>query len=183
MQYARINTFSGLNATDDTTNAPQNSLAVAENIFVRPAGALRRAPAFSKLWNMANLQSYVFDDLGFDSSEHVILLKIESPSGDPDRMTVLVAYDCTTLKTLGCFFVGRADGSIPTTEDLAGINFPANATGAGSDPVLERQYTVTVNSLIGGLTPGKRVYFSRIYSEIWIGNGAATVEITPQRRQ
>ena len=171
MQYARINTFSGLNATDDTTNAPQNSLAVAENIFVRPAGALRRAPAFSKLWNMANLQSYVFDDLGFDGSEDVILLKIESPSGDPDRMTVLVAYDCTTLKTLGCFFVGRADGSIPTTEDLAGINFPANATGAGSDPVLERQYTVTVNSLIAGLTPGKRVYFSRIYSEIWIGNG------------
>ena len=54
MQYARINTFSGLNATDDTTNAPQNSLAVAENIFVRPAGALRRAPAFSKLWNMKN---------------------------------------------------------------------------------------------------------------------------------
>ena len=170
MQYARINTFSGLNATDDTTNAPQNSLAVAENIFVRPAGALRRAPAFSKLWNMKNLRAYVEDDLGLGPGDEVHLLKIESPAGDPDRMTLLVAYDCDTWTTQGCFFVGRADGSIPTTDDLAGIPVPAFAAGA-SDPILERQFNVTVTSLMGGLSAGKRVYFSRIYSEIWIGNG------------
>jgi hypothetical protein len=172
MQYARINTFSGLNATDDTTNAPQNSLAVAENIFVRPAGALRRAPAFSKLWNMQNLRSYVEDDLGLGPGDGVVLLKVQCPQGgsSSQRMTVLVAYDCENWTTQGCFFVGRADGSIPTTDDLAGIAFPSTP-GAGSDPILERQFNVEVIDIITGLAAGKRMYFSRIYSEIWIGNG------------
>jgi hypothetical protein len=169
MQYARINTFGGLNVTEDSTNAPTNSLAVAENVLVRPAGAIRRAPAFSKLWNMSNLRGYVFDNLGFGPGAGVLILEVKVNSNNAD-MVVLVAYDCNTEKTLGCFFVGTSDGRVPLTSELGGIQKPA-ATPSWTSNVLTNSYPVQVNDLISGLASGKRVYFSRIYDEVWIGNG------------
>lgn len=167
MQYFRIQSFSGLHVTDDSPNSPTNSLKTAENVLLRPAGAIQRVPVFSKLWKLNNGLQPLLQAAGYNVSfNETMVLKVVA-----NTMTVLVAVEVVggNLNGLGAFFIGDTSGKTPVSSAagidfldtvLADINTPYGATA-----------TPVVTLLKANLEPGKRVYFSRIYDEIWIGNG------------
>ena len=202
MQYARLNSFSGLDVVTDSPNAPQNSLAVAENILLRPAGAVRRMPSYGRLWNLNNISTYISETealrLTLGPSDGSVVLLLQSVN---TGMRALLVYDCANQKTLGFHFVGANNGQIPSLQSLiyAAPLWPVSAppptltfvvaSGAsvttsylseiygGPQNVFENSngnHTVIISVLKKNLAPLKRWYFSRIYSEIWMGNGVDT---------
>lgn len=202
MQYARFNSFSGLNVVTDSPNAPQNSLAVAENILLRPAGAVRRMLSYGRLWNLNNISTYISETealrLTLGPSDGTVVLLLQSLN---TNMRALLVYDCANQKTLGFYFVGANNGQIPSIQSLtadtpvqpvsgppptldylvaSGANVATTSfSGIGNAPqnVFENaggNHTVGISVLKKNLAPLKRWYFSRIYSEIWMGNGVDT---------
>lgn len=194
MQYARLNSFRGLDVVSDSPDAPTNSLAVAENILVRPAGAVRRMPSYSRLWLLNNLNIYLVGapaeglNLGLGASDGAVLVLMET-----ENMRMIVAYDCASQKCLGSYFLGDLSGRLPETSQLVGaqlifggaglpgdppppthITFNTGSVGETLDNPLSSEqggFQVTISILKKNLTAGKRWYFSRIYEELWMGNG------------
>lgn len=199
MQYFRLNSFRGLDVVTDSPDAPQNSLAVAENILVRPAGAVRRMPNYARLWLLENLGRYIVGvpagatNLELTASDGTVLVLLET-----ENMRMIVAYDCASQKCLGSYFLGDSSGRLPQTSQLVGAQPvpgsgglpPHITTGEGGlpshitfntgpmgepldNPLNSSQggFEVTMSIIKKNLTAGKRWYFSRIYEELWMGNG------------
>ncbi len=168
MQYFRIQSFSGLHVTDDSPNSPTNSLKTAENVILRPAGAIQRVPVFTKLWKMNDGILPFLRPSGWNTPfNEVMVLKITA-----NTMTILAAVETDAMDNvigLGAFFVGDTSGKTPVSS-APGVDFLDNVLADINAPYGSTA-TPVVTLLKSNLEPGKRVYFSRIYDEIWIGNG------------
>jgi len=168
MQQSRIKKFGGLNVIQDSSDAPGMSLSEAENVLLRPAGALRRMPTHKRAWGLNNLRLHL-DGLGLSSGDGVAMLSIQA-----NDMRALVAVDVSSypasVKTLGAYFLG----------DAAGLLSPA--TLAVPDPMVDVAGQVVIEVLRKGLAPGRRWFFSRIYREVWMGNGVDDNMIYSQTR-
>lgn len=168
MQQIQLKKFGGLNVIQDSSDAPGVSLAEAENVLLRPAGALRRMPGFRRAWGLNNLKLHL-GGLGITAADAVVMLSIEA-----NGMRSLVAVDVsaypTSVKTLGAFFVGDSQGLL-TPPSLA---VPDPLVDVGAAPV------ITV--LRKGLSVGHRWFFSRIYREVWMGNGVDDNMVYSQTR-
>lgn len=162
MQSFPIKTFGGLNVTDESTDAPPNSLAVFENAIARPAGAIQRPPVFTGLWGTGLVQT---------GAGGVIRELTYTKDGRVSR--VLVAHNPSLGKALGIFWIGDPDGGVDYTIGTGGLD-----AGGG---------VASQEILIENLDPHARVYFQRIYNEVWIGNGVNpnmiySLERTPKIR-
>lgn len=162
MEYLRINSFKGLNVM--AQDAPDNTLAVARNVLLRPQGAAQRMPAYYRLWNQRNMATELAER-GLTAADKVVLVEIGSTQSGW-TMRVLVAYDMQTNTGQGVFFVGDENGDVRL----------------GSSNTLQFPGTITYTTLKTGWTSGLRVFFSRIYGEIWIGNGVDPNLIYSQTR-
>ncbi len=166
MQQLRIKKFSGLNVVEDTSDASAVSLSAAENVLLRPAGAVRRMPGFKRAWNLNNLREHL-GGLNVSAGDRVVMLLLEA-----NTMRALVAVDLSgypgSVKTLGAYFLGDEDGLL------------AAPTVAVPDPMLDG--VVAIQVLRKGLESGRRWYFSRIYREVWMGNGTDDNMVYSQTR-
>jgi hypothetical protein len=165
MQYHRIQAFSGVHLLEDGPEAPKNSLAACENLIPRPKGALQRMPVYQRFWNQRDMLTEL-TSRGLTSADNGVLVEI---ANEQQTITTraLVGFHMATGKALGIFFIGDTNGNVNMT-----TGFGDNLTTAG---------TMTYTVLRTGLA-AKRLYFNRIYREVWIGNGADPNMIYSQTR-
>jgi hypothetical protein len=168
MQQSRIKKFGGLNVIQDSSDAPGLSLSEAENVLLRPAGALRRMPSFKRAWGLNNLRLHL-GGLGVTSADGVVMLSVQA-----NEMRSLVALDVTgypaAVKTLGAYFLGDSEGLLSASSPQV------------PDPMVDVSGQVVIEVLRKGLASGRRWFFSRIYREVWMGNGVDDNMIYSQTR-
>jgi hypothetical protein len=168
MQQSRIKKFGGLNVVEDTSDASAMSLSEAENVLLRPVGALRRMPSYQRAWGLNNLRLHL-GGLGLTSADGVVMLSVQA-----NGMRALVAVDVTNyptaVKTLGAYFLGDEQGLLAT------------GTAHVADPLVDVAGPVNIEVLRKRLAVGRRWYFHRIYREVWMGNGVDENLIYSQTR-
>jgi hypothetical protein len=166
MQYHRLQAFSGVHLLEDGPEAPKNSMARCENLIPRPAGALQRMPVYHRFWNQRDMLTEL-TSRGLTSADNGVLVEIANSqnSQGPIVTRALVGFHMGVNRAIGFFFLGDANGNVNVWD-------PISLTGPG---------TVTYTVLRTGLA-FQRLYFSRIYREVWIGNGVDPNMIYSQTR-
>lgn len=165
MEYKRLNRFKGIDVSEESTDASEQSLRLAENVVLRPRGSVSRMPPFRKLWNTDPLSNYA-SSLGITASDKTCLLLIQQPPPDPAPIGVefkpaffIVAHDFKNNKGMGIFSV------VDISQEL-GSEF----TEFLPDYIPFPSFYITV--LKKGLAENKRWFFYRFYDAIVMGNGA-----------
>jgi hypothetical protein len=168
MEYKRLNRFKGIDTSEESTDSSEQTLRYAENVVLRPRGAVSRMPPYRKLWNLQNVGTHA-SVLGINPQvDKTCILSVTQPSPAypaPPTSTVfvpavfLIAYDFKNNKGLGIFSAVdvSAEDSRPFTEmvpDYVGYYPPQFFT------VLKK-----------GLAENKRWFFYRFYDSIVMGNG------------
>lgn len=211
MTYQRIESFKGLDLVSDSTNSHPESLRVAENVLVRPQGAIRGPLPYQRLWGLSKALYWITGyappyGLGCIATDKVVIILLQTmdagavgPGAITTHVTLrlLLAYDCERNEIVGMHFIGNPDGQLPGPDSYPGISqFPGpppsggsgglnNSTGGvigtevqlgrgaanGSLGVSSGSVPVIAKLLDTHLTQGYRWYFSRIYNEVWMGNG------------
>lgn len=169
MEYHRIQAFSGVHLLEDGPEAPKNSLARCENLIPRPAGALQRMPVYHRFWNQRDMLTEL-TSRGLTSADNGVLVEIAQQRNAVTTRALVgfhMAANNGIGQALGIFFIGDANGNVNMT------------TGFGDNLINSGTMTYTV--LKTGLA-NKRLYFNRIYREIWIGNGVDPNMIYSQTR-
>lgn len=165
MEYKRLNRFKGIDVSEESTDASEQSLRYAENVVLRPRGAVSRMPPFRKLWNLNALGTYAAQ-LGIDPAvDKTCLLSISQPQGDNNTPAVfLVAHDFKNNRAMGLFCaVDLASSNQDISLESLYQFLPQNA----SPPPI----TTTIQVLKKGLAENKRWFFYRFYDAIVMGNG------------
>ena len=164
MEYKRLNRFKGIDVSEESTDASEQSLRLAENIVLRPRGSVSRMPPYRKLWNTDSISSYA-TALGITANDKTCLLLIQQPPPDPAPIGVefkpaffIVAHDFKNNKGMGLFSV------VDISQEL-GSEF----TEFLPDYIPFPYYYITV--LKKGLAENKRWFFYRFYDAIVLGNG------------
>jgi hypothetical protein len=165
MEYKRLNRFKGIDVSEESTDASEQSLRIAENVVLRPRGSVSRMPPFRKLWNLNALGTYA-TQLGIDPAvDKTCLLSISQPQGTNNTPAVfLVAHDFKNNKAMGLFCaVDLAASNQDISLESLYHFLPQNA----SPPSI----TTTIQVLKKGLAENKRWFFYRFYDAIVMGNG------------
>lgn len=164
MESFQIKSFVGINTSDESSDVNASWLAGLENAIVRPKGAIQRVPKLKSLWGLPLLEN-----LGLGGSGVIVaeIKNLINAPGIPNTVVgrVLVAFDKVQNMALGVFWLGDNNGEVSKFSNLE-----------------SNYFALQTNALISNLAPNKRVYFYRIYNEIWIGNGVDPNMIySPQR--
>lgn len=166
MEYKRLNRFKGIDVAEESTDASEQSLRYAENVVLRPRGAVSRMPPFRKLWNLNALGTYAAQ-LGINPTiDKTCLLTISQPQFENNTPAVfLIAHDFKNNKAMGLFCAvdlasSQQDISLETLYDFLPLDADA--------PTI----TTTIEVLKKGLAENKRWFFYRFYDAIVAGNGA-----------
>jgi len=103
MEYRLIKNFRGIDVGTESTDADERSLSYAENIILRPRGAISRLPPLKKVWGFDQIQNYK-TDLGIVNADKSCLLKITQPKGANNiEITFLLVHDFVNNIPLGIF--------------------------------------------------------------------------------
>jgi hypothetical protein len=165
MEYKRLNRFKGIDVAEESTDASEQTLRYAENVVLRPRGAVSRMPPFRKLWNLNALGTYAAQLGIIPTVDKTCLLTISQPQFQNNTPAVfLIAHDFKNNKAMGIFCAvdlasSQQDISLETLYDF----LPVDA----DTPTI----TTTIKVLKKGLAENKRWFFYRFYDAIVAGNG------------
>jgi len=165
MEYKRLHRFKGIDVAEESTDSSEQTLRYAENVVLRPRGAVSRMPPFRRLWGLQALQNYA-EQLEIDpATDKTCLLSIRQPQGTNNASAVfLVAHDFKNQKGLGLFCaVDLAASNKDISLDTLFEFLPQNAA---PPPI-----TTTIQVLKKGLAENQRWFFYRFYDSIVLGNG------------
>lgn len=158
MLHKTIRKFKGISAGIDSTDADDKSLSYAENVILRPAGAISRLPPLKKIWGLDKIQNYAAA-LGINPADNSCLLKITQPNPDSTRKNeILLVHDFANDISLGLFFLENDKKIMETSLD----NLSQFATSTPID---------AISVLKKGLSQKARWFFYSFFDSIVLGNG------------
>lgn len=144
LKYKRFSSFAGIDTASESTDSNEQTLRKAENLILRPKGAVTRFPPYSKLWGMSPIQDYA-SQLNITSTDKTCILEIKCDSG-----IFLVAHDFLANRSLG----------VVCAKPTANLSSLTDSTTPPQLRVLAR-----------GLKSLQRWYFYQYYESVLMGNG------------
>ncbi len=159
MEYRLIKNFRGIDVGTESTDADERSLSYAENIILRPRGAISRLPPLKKVWGFDQIQNYK-TDLGIVNADKSCLLKITQPKGANNiEITFLLVHDFVNNIPLGIFCASNS------AESQNEISLDDLGQFATTTPL------ATIQVLKKGLSEKARWFFYSFFDSVVMGNG------------
>jgi len=159
MEYRLIKNFRGIDIGTESTDADERALSYAENVILRPRGAISRLPPLKKVWGFNPIQSYK-DGLGITNADKACLLKITQPKGANNiEITMLLVHDFVNNSPLGIFC---ATNSAESNTEISLDNL---------SQFLSTIPLACISVLKKGLSEKTRWFFYSFFDSVIMGNG------------
>lgn len=158
MKHKTIKQFKGVAAGIDSTDAGDSTLSYAENVILRPTGAISRLPPLKKVWGLDKIQFYK-EQLGISDADGTCILKISQPNTSAATQNeIILAHDFKNNLPLGMFFLQSE--TISNAISLDNISQYEQANLIDCISVLKK-----------GLAENERWFFYSFFDSVMLGNG------------
>jgi hypothetical protein len=159
MEYRQIKSFRGIDVGTESTDADEKSLSYAENIILRPRGAISRLPPLKKVWGFDQIQNYK-TALGIVDADKACLLKITQPKGSNNiEISFLIVHDFLNNLPLGIFCASNS------ADSQSEISLDNLSQFISTNPL------ATIQILKKGLSEKARWFFYSFFDSVVLGNG------------